>query len=649
MIEGGPQTIRQVLEYVTDSPPVPVIVCDGTGRAADILAFVHKHTTNGLQMIEANRDTICVTLERIFDIRPVQAEKLFAEVIQCMRKRDLITVFRLKEGSELDQSILSALLHAQRLNPPEQLSLALTWNRVDIARSHVFNEDVEWPLGALEQAMMDALVNDRIEFVKLLLEQGVTMHKFLTIHRLEELYNSKRGPANTLRYIIRDVKKNLPRDYRYSLIDIGLVINKLMGGAYSYDWFLSAFHSYVFHPISHMTFSYIFEVNDLILQRKTKRRISLYTRRKFRSLYENALSLSPRLHRNNSSIFQAGKNILKNAHSSPKSYSSHDAIHSDYEFDYPFSELLVWAVLTKRQGMAMLMWQHGEEAIAKALVAAKLYKALAHEAADDDLETEVYEELRSYAKEFESLALQVLDYCYQQDDERAHQLLTYELKNWSKQTCLSLAVAVNHRALLSHPCCQILLADLWLGGLRTRKNTNIKVMFSLLFPPLIPVLGFRSREELKTMPQTREEHQYDDQGRSSGSESDTDSDDDNMDLGKEHDPEAQLVNSVSHLSHPVSPTLQTEAPLCNSNTTLPHSSTISAPPPLPHLIESIDTRSAPVVSQNGISSNSFSLNDSPIYADLHSKQLPARIKFYEFYNAPITKFWAHSVSISDEL
>lgn len=70
----------------------------------------------------------------------------------------------------------------------------------------------------------------------------------------------------------------------------------------------------------------------------------------------------------------------------------------------PFNDSLqVWAVLTKRQGMAMLMWQHGEEATAKALVAAKLYKALAHEAADDDLETEVYEELRSYAKEFESL------------------------------------------------------------------------------------------------------------------------------------------------------------------------------------------------------------------------------------------------------
>ena len=49
------------------------------------------------------------------------------------------------------------------------------------------------------------------------------------------------------------------------------------------------------------------------------------------------------------------------------------------------------------------MWQHGEEALAKSLVASKLYKALASEAADDDLETDVYEELRRYAKEFETL------------------------------------------------------------------------------------------------------------------------------------------------------------------------------------------------------------------------------------------------------
>ena len=34
-------------------------------------------------------------------------------------------------------------------------------------------------------------------------------------------------------------------------------------------------------------------------------------------------------------------------------------------FKYPFNELMIWAVLMKRQHMAKFMWQHGEEALAK--------------------------------------------------------------------------------------------------------------------------------------------------------------------------------------------------------------------------------------------------------------------------------------------
>lgn len=38
--------------------------------------------------------------------------------------------------------------------------------------------------------MLDALIMDRVDFVKLLIENGVSMHRFLTISRLEELYNT---------------------------------------------------------------------------------------------------------------------------------------------------------------------------------------------------------------------------------------------------------------------------------------------------------------------------------------------------------------------------------------------------------------------------------------------------------------------------
>ncbi|KAL3288297.1 hypothetical protein HHI36_002745 [Cryptolaemus montrouzieri] len=245
----------------------------------------------------------------------------------------------------------------------------------------------------------------------------------------------------------------------------------------------------------------------------------------------------------------------------------------------------------KRHKMALLMWQHGEEALAKALVGCKLFKAMAHEAAEDDMETEVYEELRSYGKEFENIALEVLDYCYRQDDDQTQQLLTCELQNWSGQTCLSLAVAANHRALLAHPCSQIILADLWMGGLRTRKNTNLKVILGLLFPIYILNLEFKSKEELQLMPQTTEEHM----------ELEND-DDDKSDSEKTPDAEALLTETFG--------------------------------------------RGDAFLQENG---KPFAgMDDSRVYSDFgripKQRQLKIRKKLYEFYTAPITKFWSNSIA-----
>lgn len=135
-------------------------------------------------------------------------------------------MFRITERSEgkiqeLDQTILTALFKSQHLTPSEQLSLALTWNRVDIARSEIFVYGQEWPVGALDDAMMRALENDRLDFVKLLLENGVSMKKFLTMPRLEDLYNTKQGPSNTLEYILRDLKPHVEKGYVYTLHDMG--------------------------------------------------------------------------------------------------------------------------------------------------------------------------------------------------------------------------------------------------------------------------------------------------------------------------------------------------------------------------------------------------------------------------------------------
>ncbi|XP_066244869.1 transient receptor potential cation channel trpm isoform X10 [Euwallacea similis] len=569
VIEGGTNTIRAVLEYVTDDPPVPVVVCDGSGRAADLIAFMCKYECS---MLKTMKEYIIATIQRAFEVAAELADGLYSELMMCVENKHLITIYRIadkydQKPQELDQTILTALFKSQHLSPTEQLSLALTWNRADIARSEIFIYGQEWPHGALEDAMMKALEHDRCDFVKLLLENGVSMRKFLTIPRLENLYNSKQGPSNTLRYILRDVRPHIPAGYVYTLHDIGLVINKLMGGAYR----------------------------------------AFYTRRKFRPIYAKVMNKGQNMTMNAASARQFGAmSLLAGALPS----SANPCL-----FDYPFNELLIWAVLMKRHKMALLMWQHGEEALAKALVACKLYKAMAHEAAEDDMETEVYEELRSYGKEFENIALEVLDYCYRQDDSQTQQLLTCELQNWSGQTCLSLAVAANHRALLAHPCSQIILADLWMGGLRTRKNTNIKVIMGLIFPPYILKLEFKSKEELQLMPQTTEEHL----------ELEND-DDDKSDSEKNPDGEKR-TRSLSIRSKPPNPTGVKAL-----------------------LAENFLARD--VVHENGKilheydDHSKYHIFFTDVYSDKAPKQRELRIKkkLYEFFTAPITKFWANSIA-----
>ena len=71
--------------------------------------------------------------------------------------------------------------------------------------------------------------------------------------------------------------------------------------------------------------------------------------------------------------------------------------------------------------------------------------------------------------------MDILDHCYKENDDLANQLLTYELKTFSNQTCISLAHGANMRDFIAHPCCQNLITDMWMGGLRMNKSSTYKV------------------------------------------------------------------------------------------------------------------------------------------------------------------------------
>ena len=123
----------------------------------------------------------------------------------------------------------------------------------------------------------------------------------------------------------------------------------------------------------------------------------------------------------------------------------------------------------------------------------------------------------------------------------------------------------------------MILSDLWLGGLRSRRWTNIKVILSLIFPPAILKLEFKSKEELQLMSQTEEEHL----------------------VGIKEGQLADLNSSSSTEFYQANGTL------------------------------------------NEYESNEFVDSSSQKRGQ---QQLNFRKKIYEFYAAPVTTFWGHSMA-----
>jgi transient receptor potential cation channel subfamily M member 3 len=137
----------------------------------------------------------------------------------------------------------------------------------------------------------------------------------------------------------------------------------------------------------------------------------------------------------------------------------------------------------------------------------------------------------------------------------------------------------------------MILSDLWLGGLRSRRWTNIKVILSLIFPPAILKLEFKSKEELQLMPQTEEEHL----------------------VGIKEGQSADLNSSSSSTE-----SYQSKGHVTGDKYGVQVNGTL-----------------------NEYESNEFV--DSPRQKK-GQQQLNFRKKIYEFYAAPVTTFWGHSMA-----
>ncbi|XP_064237127.1 transient receptor potential cation channel subfamily M member 4 isoform X1 [Aotus nancymaae] len=442
LIDGDEKMLMQI-ENATQAR-LPCLLVAGSGGAADCLAETLEDTlapgSGGARQGE--------TQDRIRRFFPKgDPEVLQAQVQRIMTRKELLTVYSSEDGAEeFETIVLKALVKACGSSEAsaylDELRLAVAWNRVDIAQSELFRGDIQWRSFHLEASLMDALLNDRPEFVRLLISHGLSLGHFLTPTRLAQLYSA--APPNSLIRNLLDQASHSAGTKAPALKgetaepqppDVGHVLRTLLGKMCAPRY--PAGGTSEPHP------GQGFEESMCLLPDKAPSKPSL-----------------------DAGLGQA-----------------------------PWSDLLLWALLLNRAQMAMYFWEKGSNAVSSALGACLLLRVMAR------LEPDAEEAVRrkDLATKFEGMGVDLYGECYRSSEVRAACLLLRCCPLWGDATCLQLAMQADARAFLAQDGVQSLLTQKWWGHMAS--TTPIWALVLAFFcPPLIytHLITFRKSVEEPT-------------------------------------------------------------------------------------------------------------------------------------------------------
>ncbi|XP_062054489.1 LOW QUALITY PROTEIN: transient receptor potential cation channel subfamily M member 5 [Lepus europaeus] len=413
LVSGGPgilERMSRALEQAT-----PWLILAGSGGVADVLAaLVSQPHLLVPQLVEKQfKEKFpgqCFSWEAI-----VHWTKLLQNIVGHAH---LLTVhdFEQDGSAEVDTVLLKALLKACKSHSQDaqdyldELKLAVAWNRVDIARSEIFNGDVEWKSCHLEEVLMDALVGDKPEFVRLFVDSGADVADFLTYGRLQQLYRSV--PPKSLLFELLQRKHAEGR-----LTLAGLGAQQPRGPP-------AGPPAFSLHEVSRVLKDFLHDA--------------------CRGLYQDGRAASH-------GRAERGPARRPTGHRWPLDLSQ--------KSQDPWRDLFLWAVLQNRHEMATYFWAMGREGVAAALVACKILKEMSH------LETDTKVARGTREAKYEQLALGLFSECYSNSEERAFALLVRRNRSWSRTTCLHLAAEADTKAFFAHDGVQAFLTRIWWGDM----------------------------------------------------------------------------------------------------------------------------------------------------------------------------------------
>ncbi|KAK0151528.1 Transient receptor potential cation channel subfamily M member 2 [Merluccius polli] len=421
VLDGGPGTLNTIFNAMLNG--TPCVILEGSGRIADVIAQVAGRPLTHVTIAHIHqlmKKFFGSEYDSFSDLRIIEWTKKIQDII---RMSHLLTVFRINEDQhgEVDVAILQALLKASRNQEmlgrdswQRQLELAVAWNRVDIAQTEIFTEESQWKSSDLEQAMFSSLVGLKPEFVRLLLENGVSLGGVLAQENaLCNLYNHLPGC-----FFLSQLARRVDSEHRKHRNGPQGLFGR---GRPTLDRGARISMSHVSEEVRHLLGSF------------TER---IYPPKCHRNLGRDDDSVT-------------ALTMVRIDTQEPSSESFSEAPRD------PGTDLFLWAVLQNNRELAEIAWEQCKDCMCAALAASKILKTMA----EKDSDVEETERMMELANVYEKHAIGVFSECHSCDEERAQRLLIRVSPSWGRTTCVRLALEADDKSFVAHSGVQVKLAS----------------------------------------------------------------------------------------------------------------------------------------------------------------------------------------------
>ncbi|XP_061563830.1 transient receptor potential cation channel subfamily M member 4-like [Cololabis saira] len=474
LISGEPSMLERVDLSLKTS--MPWLVLAGSGGIADFLSDLLENLSSAPAAQSPGegdgeavpsvdlKEKVAERVRKYFS-PDAEMDKLVEQALSIYQNKDLITIYHgEQEGpNDFDTVLLKTLVGASKQRASvnaspynEELKLAVTWNRVDIAKSELFNGDIQWRYDDLEDSMTDALINDKPQFVRLFTENGLNILDYLTYDRLESLYRSVAD--GTLLYQLLQ---------RHLVLRLGSTTTAPTSASVPQSPTKLIESKQSNEPAQQVT---LFEVSGVL---------ELLIGDVCQPFYYEVLGLH-----NISSKRRALKRASK--------LLCGECVYRDRRCVYPWTSLFIWAVLQNRSEMAIFFWEMAGESVLSALSGCKLLRELSKL----EVETETKLSMKELAQRFENLAHDIFSSCYRSNENRSFTLLIRKSVVWGGTTCLQMGMGADARLFFSHDGVQSLLSQIWWGDMK--RNTEVWKLLLTFFCPLLcytDLIPFREQED----------------------------------------------------------------------------------------------------------------------------------------------------------